>query len=121
MKNTLPFLLIAAALLFSQCKKEAAAPCSTFDTDIKPIIEKTCSYSGCHSGATAGAWVPASAKDYTTFAGLKSAIENGKFEDRVLVKANMPNPQFTFNGPKELTQVEKDLIACWLESGHPER
>lgn len=119
MKNSI-FLLALANLVFANCKKEDPA-CATFQTDIQPIIAKTCSYTGCHSGATAGAWVPASAKDYTNYAGLKTAIENGKFEDRVLVKANMPNPQFTFNGPKELSQAEKDMIACWLDAGAPEK
>lgn len=105
-----------------QCKKEDDAPCATYEADIKAIINKTCAYAGCHGGAnSAGPFVPAGSKDYTNYAGLKASFDNGTFEDRVIIKANMPNPLFTFNGPKTLTQEEKDIITCWIKAGYPEK
>ncbi|MBU6342723.1 MAG: hypothetical protein KGS48_14610 [Bacteroidetes bacterium] len=127
MKITLPRTLgalcfmLSVFTLFTACKKEEKA-CATYKADIKAIVDNSCSYSGCHSGSSASTYVPANAKDYTNYAGLKVSIDNGTFKNRVLVKADMPNPSFVFGDhPKSLTQAEKDKISCWLDAGAPEQ
>ncbi|MFK8010382.1 MAG: hypothetical protein AB8H03_28770 [Saprospiraceae bacterium] len=110
--------LVAVTLIYS-CKDDD--PCTTYETDIKPIIEASCSYSGCHSGADAGMWVSASSKDYTNYEGLIANLESGSFAERVLDSMDMPSPYAPMGYPTDLTQAELDLIDCWISDGYPEK
>lgn len=84
----------------------------TYINEIKPIVDANCSYPGCHSaGYEAG--------DFTTYSGMKSRLDGGQFETRVLLIRDMPPPYAS--GPKELLQEELDLLECWLRNGYPEK
>jgi len=115
--------LFSLVIAFSACKKEQISCDTTYEKDIKPILEKSCAYSGCHSGGTtAGKYIPASAKNFTSYADLKTSIDNGKLNDRAIVRGDMPSPQYTPEGyPKTLSQEEKDKISCWIDAGAPEK
>lgn len=103
------------------CEKEEE-PCATWDTEVKTIIESSCSYSGCHSGGTtANMFLAEASNDFTSYAAIKSNLDNGTFEQRVLIDQNMPNAMFVPDGnPTELTQAQLDVLQCWADAGFPE-
>lgn len=76
---------------------------STYKNDIAPIMTAHCM--PCHGyGSQKGDW--------TSYAGLKKAVDEGTFEKRVLVKQDMP--------PKApLADSLRKKIRCWLNSGAP--
>ena len=110
------FAFFAMSLIYS-CKDEE--PCTTYETDIKPIVDASCAYSGCHSGADAGMFVSATSKDYTNYEGLIANLESGSFAIRVLDSMDMPSAFAPAGYPKTLTQTELDLIDCWISEGYP--
>lgn len=123
MKTTILISLatIAFGVVFAHCTKDNK-PCSTYDVGIKPIIDQTCAYAGCHSGVTASNYVPNGAKDFTNYANLFPSLENGKFENRALELKNMPNSTYVKEGhPKVLTPEELSLLNCWKDAGFPEK
>jgi len=111
------FLTVATLLVFISCKDEE--PCTTYETDIKPIIDASCAYSGCHSGADAGMFVPADEADYTNYEGIKGSLDDGTFAMEVLDSLTMPPFYAPDPNPKMLTQTELDLIDCWIKDGYP--
>ncbi len=123
MKNTL--LLLFAGLLMigvvSSCndeddmmvemQPEECTETPTFRTDVEMIINSNCAYSGCHVGGTG---LPV----LTSYDEVKIQIENGQFEDRVLVRQNMPPSNAS--GPTELNDGDLNTLRCWIEQGYPE-
>ncbi|SRR6056297_394718 len=83
----------------------------SFSSDIQQLISTNCAYSGCH---VAGTGLPR----LTSYQDVKIQIENGKFEDRVLVRQNMPPNNAS--GPTELSNEELFLLQCWLDQGYAE-
>ncbi|CAN5240075.1 hypothetical protein BH09BAC5_BH09BAC5_11390 [soil metagenome] len=74
---------------------------SSYSKDIAPMITANCM--PCHkAGSMKGDW--------TTYAGLKTSVDNGSFEKHVLVKKDMP-PK------KPLTEDDVKKIRCWLKNG----
>jgi hypothetical protein len=84
----------------------------TYDSHIKEIIDRNCSYTGCHNGASSAPG------DFLTYSGLKGRISNRLFMDRVLNIRDMP-PDYA-EGPKALAENELIAITCWAEQGYPE-
>jgi len=119
----LALLLSYGAVEMMSCTKEVASPCEvTYDNEVKSIMANTCAYAGCHSGPTASPYVPAIAKDYTTYDGLKETVENGMFRERAINIQNMPPDAFVPDGrPLSLTSDEMSSLQCWLDSGYPEK
>lgn len=121
--KTLYFLLLAfsAASLFVACDDDGPDFCATYEDDIKPIVDVSCAYAGCHAGDQASEFVTPASKDYTNYEGLLITLQNGSFGTRVLDSLDMP-PFYTPDGnPKELSEDQKELIACWIEEGFPEK
>lgn len=129
MLNSKPYALCVALLLgysaieMMSCTNDVANPCeATYESDVKAIVLNTCAYAGCHSGPTASPYVPAIAKDYTTYAGMMETVENGKFAERAINLQTMPPDQFVPDGkPLGLSSEEMSTLQCWLDSGHPEK
>lgn len=114
---------LSAFLAFSflmSCGDDEEPVCATYEADIKPIIDASCAYSGCHSGADAGMFVTDISKDYTSYEGILATLEGGSFAIRTLDSLNMPPPGWTpVDKPQTLTQAELDIITCWVEAGYP--
>ncbi len=121
------FLLIPMAAIWAlflpACTYETIPPpepvefCDTlqvsFQLNIKTILDKSCSYSGCHPG-------------YGDFKTLEFDIKNGSFKERVFdLKDNavlgMPPDNAPGGRPKDLTEAELQLLDCWLKKGYPEK
>lgn len=119
-------LLLLAALCGYGCTRDAlpqpAVPdCSTdipvYDQEIRPIVEASCAYSGCHLDSAPG--------NYQSYDGLLSSLEDGSFRERVVLLRTDPNrgmpPNYAPDDrPHELTEEELLLIECWLEAGYPQ-
>lgn len=88
----------------------------TYEQDIRPIIEESCAYSGCHLGGAPGL--------YNNYDGLLQDLEDGSFRDRVITQRADPNvgmpPNYSpADRPEDLTEEELSIINCWLEAGFP--
>ncbi len=88
----------------------------TYEEDVRPIIEETCAYSGCHLGGAPGV--------YNSYDGLLQDLEDGSFRDRVITQREDPNvgmpPDYApADRPVDLTEEELTIISCWLEAGYP--
>ncbi len=84
----------------------------SFDANVKSIIDNSCAYSGCHSGSAPG--------DYTTYEGLKTILDSGLFQDRVLSAKNMPPEYAPDERPKTLSECELCIIQDWVDAGYPD-
>lgn len=69
----------------------------TYNGFVKPLVNTRCV--ACHAG-------------YGDYAGLKVIVDNGKFNDRVIVKKDMPS-----GGSLDATQIAK--LDKWLKAGAP--
>ncbi len=107
--------LLVFGVGLSACLKNVAQEpgtlnCATvnakYGADITPIINAKCASSGCHNGSAPG--------NFTSYAGIKTYIDNGKVKDRVFVKKDMP-----VAGLPQLTEDEKNSLQCWLDNGAP--
>lgn len=79
----------------------------TYEGSIKVIIDNNCTGGLCHdNGSNKG--------DFTSYSGLKTVIDNGKFKTEVLVDQSMPR-----NG--NLSQEEINAIQCWMENDYLEK
>lgn len=123
----LPFCygLILFAIAMSSCTSDALPepvelPCNgdsfTYETDIRPIIEQSCAYSGCHLGGAPGL--------YNEYSGLVPVLESGRFQQRVILQRDDPSvgmpPNYAPEGrPLDLLPEQLEMISCWLEAGYP--
>jgi len=123
--RTFPFAVLITVLSCTADElppPSVAADCedtpTSYDLNIKPIIDNSCAYSGCHlSGGAPG--------NYSSYQRLRGILEDGSFRSRVLNLRDDPNvgmpPNYAPEGrPKDLTQEELQLIECWLADGFPE-
>jgi hypothetical protein len=115
-------LLFALGLIGLQsCTKDktsmpvAVGPCDSlsvsFQADIAPIMNTYCTFSSCHTyGSGMG--------DFTNYSGVKSKVDNGQFENRVLNLKDMP-PTYS-SGPKSINSDDLQKIKCWIDDGAPD-
>ena len=111
------FILIAAPSCTKDKLPADMTECTdsfTYQEDIRPILNNSCAYSGCHiTGFLQG--------DYTSYNSMRPQLESGIFMNRVITNRNMP-PSYAPSGrPKSLTIEELEMIICWAEAGYPEQ
>lgn len=113
--------VIALLVLGLACTNDVADPCKTsFTHDVMPLMMSSCAYSGCHSGSSASQWVPARAKDYTSYDGMLGTLSDGTFALRVLELQNMPPDKHIPEGrPTFLTGEDLEMLRCWVNDGYP--
>jgi hypothetical protein len=108
MRKTL-FCLLTAIATMSACKKDKESDkltptCDgsspTYQNTIKSIIDSKCATSNCHS-------------NYSSYNGLRPALDNGSFRREVLVDQTMPQGS-------SLSQDQLNKIQCWVNNGFPE-
>lgn len=109
--GTLYFWLVVTFLMFilsiTSCTHSTISPCDSDDlhyrTDIKPIIKRNCSTSGCHNNTnTLG--------NFDIYDELNERCENGNFEKRVLIKKTMP--------PFQMDTCDFIKLRTWYLGGH---
>jgi hypothetical protein len=78
----------------------------TYDLQIKPIIDNSCAYAGCHvQGFIWG--------NYTSFDGLVPYLNDSKFKKEVINTMNMPDGF-------SLSATDFELVECWVNNNYPE-
>lgn len=95
----------------------------TYDNTMRPIIDESCAYSGCHDGAAG-----IGPGNYTIFgADLERDLSNGLIRSRVVDQKDngiigMPPDQTAYEESlkDDLTTEELDQFICWLDNGFPE-
>ncbi|PHI21545.1 hypothetical protein CEQ90_01655 [Lewinellaceae bacterium SD302] len=126
MKSYLPILGAILLLTIAACTTDALpepeiTPCDgiepTYIDDIRPIIEASCAYAGCHLGDAPGIYV-----DYE---GMLPNLESGLLRERTIDLQDddvfgMPPEYAPEDRPRSLTEEELLLIDCWLTAGFPE-
>lgn len=112
MKKKIVFIL--SIVFFYSCyndnEEELYGPVScdvsaiTYTNDVLPIINTSCATAGCHvSGGTGSG-------DFTNYTELKAKVDNGSFENRVLIQKNMPPST-------PLTDCELQILQAWVDNG----
>lgn len=111
-------LIMMIIFLQSACTRDSIEPISgdceetiTYEMHIKTIVHNTCAYAGCHNGTAPG--------DFSTYSGMESVIDNGKFRKNVIIEQLMPPPDAT-EGPTNLTEEQLVLMLCWADQGYLE-
>lgn len=84
----------------------------TYQNTVKPIIDGSCAYSGCHDGQSEAPG------NFTRYNGLLNWLENGLFEQRVIINRDMPPADAT--GPTDLPQEHVRILRCWLQNDFPQ-
>ena len=80
-------------------------PCASvsYTETIRPLVASRCALPGCHvSGFQPG--------DFSDYAVLKQKVEKGTLQLMVLSLNNMPPSD-------KLSEEEKALLQCWIQSG----
>ena len=74
-----------------------------YQANIKPIFETNCAISGCHVAGTGR-------KNLSTDQGIQDIVNDGRLEERVLIRKDMPPSQ-------PLSSCEIAYLKAWLNSG----
>ena len=90
---------------------------TSYNLNIKPIIDNNCAYSGCHLDS------PIAPGNFSSYTGLEIFLST--FEERVIIEKDdeehgMPPFYAPAGRPQDLTEEELELITCWVEAGYPE-
>ena len=78
----------------------------TYNDQIKPIIDASCAYTGCH--VQGFGW-----GDYTNFDGMTPYLNDSKFKKEVIITMDMPQGDM-------LSATDFELVECWVLQNYPE-
>jgi hypothetical protein len=119
---TFSYLSLIFLLFFYSCKKDSAdvmfpdnGNCETinmkFSTDIKPILDNSCAFAGCHSTDTKAAGYA-----YQTHEEVLLSVNNG-----LLLGAIKHQSGFSAmpKGGSKLSNCQISKIESWINSGAP--
>lgn len=116
---------LSSFLIFNGCSKDIGYPepitnsqnTSTCDSSsvtytnfVANVMSSNCTFSGCHNSG--------SSFDLTTYASLKLKIDDGTFNNRVLVQKDMP-PAYS-SGPVSLDACTLGKLKKWINNGAPQ-
>ncbi len=85
----------------------------SFQDTIFPIFTKYCSNNAngdCHHAAPSG-----SKPDYSTYAGIKAKVDEGRIQVRLFDQGTMP-PSYSL-GPRAMSDCEKTILLRWISQG----
>jgi hypothetical protein len=127
MRNYFNYIIIflISFIIFNGCKKDIGYPESktnsqnssacdsssvTYTNFVANVMSSNCTFSGCHNSG--------SSVDLTTYASLKLKIDDGTFNNRVLVQKDMP-PSYS-SGPVSLDACALGKLKKWINNGAPQ-
>lgn len=79
---------------------------ATYDLQIKPIIDNSCAFVGCHAANSPFG-------DLTSYANMSFYLNDNFFKKRVIDIMDMPEGDM-------LSPEEFELVNCWVIDGYPE-
>jgi hypothetical protein len=120
-----PYFILFAVQFLSSCEnkvseiqmpnKQDSTDTISFSKTIRPIMETYCygdQNQKCHvSGSNQGA-----PGDFSNYIGVKSKIDKGVFESRVINPSGGMPPNYS-NTPQKLTQSDLDDLKKWISQG----
>jgi hypothetical protein len=113
MRHRFSLLLIIAAIIgmVGACKKSPEPiPCNgtspTWNSRAQKIVDRSCTAGACHGAGSVNG-------DFTKYATIKPHLDNGTFEQQVLVDRTMPEGS-------TLPDTTLAMLQCWFEHGYPE-
>ena len=129
--NSLYTFVISLIVAFVACTNDVLPPPETpafcndiiaaYNTNVKSIIEESCTYAGCHNGAGG-----VTSTNYTSYNLLLSILNNGEFRNKVLGQKDDPllgmppdHSVYPESVKDDLTEEELQIIECWLNQGYP--
>ncbi len=96
-------------------------PCDTIEVSfadtIHPIIIRYCGNQANGDCHFAGA--PTSKPDYTTYAGIKAKVDDGRLFARLFDQTPSAMPPAFTQGPSAVDECDKKLIRKWIDAGAP--
>lgn len=105
--KALSLIFATASLTILGCNHEASEPCSSvvvdYQTDIKPIISRSCASQGCHNSSNG-------LGNFNDYDQLNAKCNDGSFQRRVLWKKDMP--------PSALDACDFIKLRKWFNEGH---
>ncbi len=117
--NRLLFIFSLCLTIFS-CTKEKATekitqepdncPTILFATEVLPVFQNSCSFSGCHSSASSADGIALSTHSEVIAVNEQRLLNSIRHEG-----TESPMPQ----GGGKLSQDDIDKIACWIANGKP--
>ncbi len=127
MRNYFNYIIIflISFIFFNGCKKDIGYPESktnsqntstcdsssvTYTNFVANVMSSNCTFSGCHNSG--------SSVDLTTYALLKLKVDDGTFNNRVLVQKDMP-PSYS-SGPVSLDACSLAKLKKWINNGAPQ-
>jgi hypothetical protein len=78
----------------------------SYDSQIKPIIDNSCAFVGCHNANSPFG-------DMTDYANMSFYLNDNFFKKRVVDIMDMPEGDM-------LSPEDFDLVECWVSKGYPE-
>ena len=78
----------------------------TYSSHVAPIINSSCATTGCHVSGGSGPG------NFTVFNELIAKVNNGSFENRVLIQQTMPPNS-------ELSECDLQTLEIWINNGAP--
>ena len=112
MKKTTIFILFILALYscYNDNEEELYGPVScdvsnvTYSNQVIAIINSSCATTGCHVTGGTGPG------NFMSYNDLKATIDNGTFENRVLIQKTMPPST-------PLSDCDLQILQTWLDEG----
>lgn len=106
----LALVLLSACYYDNEEELYGNEPCDTtnvtYSGTIEPIIQSSCATPGCHvTGGSANGY-------FESYANVKAKVDNGSFENRVVVQRDMPPGA-------QLNDCQILVIQQWLADGAP--
>ncbi|MEZ4910983.1 MAG: hypothetical protein R2774_08980 [Saprospiraceae bacterium] len=118
MPSNLMMFFILGVLLMTSCSDDDTTQidCTgvtpTYSSEIAPIINVSCAFSGCHDSATKSDGI-----DLSTYANVKSASANDNFLKSIKHESGATAmPQSAEKLPNESIK----MIECWIQNGWPQ-
>jgi hypothetical protein len=123
MKNLVLFAVFVSLLAYA-CKKEevakvdlskydCATTVATYDKDIKPILDKSCSFDGCHSSKN-----PSDGVDLSNYGQAKIHAGHDHFMGSL---EQLSGYEAMPKGGVKLSEAQIKLFACWIKGGLKEK
>ena len=109
----LPLLLFYSACSFDTLPEPEGCELIdiTYETGIREIVDRYCSYPGCHNqGFSWG--------DFSSYDGMIGLLESGKVKERAIDNRDMPD-QEAIDSLEVMSDVDYELLRCWIENGYP--
>lgn len=111
MKRKIVYLVLICVSLSTiqqSCSKTPETPeendCEvSYKNDLVPITQTSCAGGYCH----------ATGDHFSIYENIKAVVDNGQLWEKVIETREMP-PY-----PSSISEEERDLFACWIESGAP--